>query len=135
MRMALRTSLEAESGITVVGEAGGGAGGGGGRGARAVRLAERLRPTVVVMDIRIPVLDGIAATRRIVALAGRPPVRVLMMTTFDLDEHLIDSIRAGASGFLLKDATPEEFIHAVNAIAAGHAYLSPAVTRQLLDLR
>src|SRR3954468_8628450 len=127
MRMALRTSLEAEPGITVVGEAG--------HGAEAVRLAERLRPTVVVMDIRIPVLDGIAATRRIVALPGRPPVRVLMMTTFDLDEYLIDSIRAGASGFLLKDATPEEFIHAVNAIAAGHAYLSPAVTRQLLDLR
>src|SRR3954447_23109542 len=111
MRMALRTSLEAESGITVVGEAG--------HGADAVRLAERLRPTVVVMDIRIPVLDGIAATRRIVALPGRPPVRVLMMTTFDLDEYLIDSIRAGASGFLLMDATPEEFIRAVNAIAAG----------------
>jgi DNA-binding NarL/FixJ family response regulator len=127
MRMALRTSLEAEPGITVVGEAG--------HGAEAVRLAERLRPSVVVMDIRIPVLDGIAATRRIVALAGRPPVRVLIMTTFDLDEYLIDSIRAGASGFLLKDATPEEFIRAVSAIAAGHAYLSPAVTRRLLDLR
>src|SRR4051794_3151173 len=127
MRMALRTSLEAESGITVVGEAG--------HGADAVRLAERLRPTVVVMDIRIPVLDGIAATRRIVALAGRPRVRLLMMPTFALEESLIDSTGAGASGFLLKDAPREDFTHAVNAIAAGHASLPPAVTRQLLDLR
>lgn len=127
MRMALRTSLEGEPDVTVVGEAG--------HGAEAVRLAERLRPSVVVMDIRIPVLDGIAATRRIVDLPGRPPVRVLMMTTFDLDEYVIDSIRAGASGFMLKDATPEEFIRAVFALAAGYAYLSPAVTRRLLDLR
>jgi DNA-binding NarL/FixJ family response regulator len=127
MRMALRSSLEGEPGITVVGEAG--------HGLEAVRLADRLRPSVAVMDIRIPVLDGIAATRRIVDLPGRPAVRVLMMTTFDLDEYVIDSIRAGASGFLLKDATPEEFIRAVDVIAAGHAYLSPAVTRRLLDLR
>jgi DNA-binding NarL/FixJ family response regulator len=125
MRMALRTSLEAESGITVVGEAG--------HGAEAVRLAERLRPSVVVMDIRIPVLDGIAATRRIVALAGRPPVRVLIMTTFDLDEYLIDSIRAGASGFLLKDAPPEEMLAAVRTVHAGDAVIGASSTRRLLQ--
>jgi DNA-binding NarL/FixJ family response regulator len=127
MRMALRTSLHAEAGIQVVGEAQ--------DGAEAVRLAERLRPAVVVMDVRMPILDGITATRRIAGLPGRPPIRVLVMTTFDLDEYLIDALRAGASGFLLKDATPDEFVHAVRLIAAGDAYLAPSVTRRLLDLR
>jgi DNA-binding NarL/FixJ family response regulator len=127
MRMALRTTLHAEDGIQVVGEAQ--------DGGEAVRLAERLRPAVVVMDVRMPILDGITATRRIAGLPGRPPIRVLVMTTFDLDEYLIDALRAGASGFLLKDATPDEFVHAVRLIAAGDAYLAPSVTRRLLDLR
>jgi DNA-binding NarL/FixJ family response regulator len=127
MRMALRTSLHAEPGIQVVGEAQ--------DGAEAVRLAERLRPAVVVMDVRMPILDGISATRRIAGLTGHPPVRVLVMTTFDLDEYLIDALRAGASGFLLKDATADEFVHAVRLLAAGDAYLAPSVTRRLLDLR
>jgi DNA-binding NarL/FixJ family response regulator len=127
MRMALRTSLHAEPGIQVVGEAQ--------DGAEAVRLAERLRPAVVVMDVRMPILDGISATRRIAGLPGHPPVRVLVMTTFDLDEYLIDALRAGASGFLLKDATADEFVHAVRLLAAGDAYLAPSVTRRLLDLR
>jgi DNA-binding NarL/FixJ family response regulator len=127
MRMALRTSLQAEEDIQVVGEAS--------DGGEAVRLAERLRPTVAVLDIRMPILDGIAATRRIVERRGTPPVRVLVMTTFDLDEYIVDALRAGASGFLLKEATPEEFVHAVRVVGAGHAYLSPVVTRRLLDLR
>jgi DNA-binding NarL/FixJ family response regulator len=127
MRMALRTSLRAEQDIEVVGEAG--------DGAEAVRMAQRLRPSVVVMDIRMPILDGIAATRRITAWRDGTPVHVLIMTTFDLDEYLIDAIRAGASGFLMKDASPEEFVRAVQALAAGDAFLSPPVTRRLLDLR
>jgi DNA-binding NarL/FixJ family response regulator len=127
MRMALRTSLRAEPDIEVVGEAG--------DGGEAVRLAQRLRPAVVVMDIRMPILDGIAATRRITAWRDGAPVHVLIMTTFDLDEYLIDAIRAGASGFLMKDASPEEFVRAVRALAAGDAFLSPPVTRRLLDLR
>jgi DNA-binding NarL/FixJ family response regulator len=127
MRMALRTSLQAEPDIQVVGEAR--------DGAEAVRLAERLRPTVVVMDIRMPILDGLTATRRIAALNGGPPVRVLVMTTFDLDEYIVDAIRAGVSGFLLKEATPEDLVRAVREIAAGQAYLSPSVTRRLIELR
>jgi len=89
----------------------------------------------VVMDIRMPVMDGIEATRRITGLGGDPPVRVLVMTTFDLDENIIDALRAGASGFLVKDAPPEELIRAVRLIGAGQALLSPSVTRRLLDLR
>jgi DNA-binding NarL/FixJ family response regulator len=127
MRMALRTSLQAEPDITVVGEAQ--------DGAEAVRLAQRLRPAVVVMDVRMPILDGISATRRITALRDGPPVRVLIMTTFDLDEYIIDAIRAGVSGFLLKEATPEDLVRAVREIAGGAAFLSPSVTRRLLDLR
>jgi DNA-binding NarL/FixJ family response regulator len=127
MRMALRTTLQAEDDIEVVGEAR--------EGAEAVRLAERLRPDVVVMDIRMPILDGIAATRRITGSAARPPARVLVITTFDLDEYVIDAIRAGASGFLLKEASPDEFVRAVRVLAAGEAYLAPSVTRRLLDLR
>jgi DNA-binding NarL/FixJ family response regulator len=127
MRTALRTCLREDADLAVIGEAA--------DGAEAVRLAERLRPDVVVMDVRMPILDGIEATRRIVALGGNPPVRVLVMTTFDLDEYIIDSVRAGASGFLLKDATPDELVHAIRVIAAGQALLAPAVTRRLLDLR
>jgi len=127
MRSALRTCLEAEADITVVAEAV--------DGAEAVRQSQRLRPAVVVMDIRMPVMDGIEATRRITALEGGPPSRVLMMTTFDLDEHIIDALRAGASGFLVKDSPPEDLVHAVRVIGAGQALLAPSVTRRLLDLR
>jgi DNA-binding NarL/FixJ family response regulator len=127
MRSALRTALDAEADLRVVGEAA--------DGLEAVRLAERLRPSVVVLDIRMPVMDGIEATRRIAALDDGRPVRVLVMTTFDLDEHIIDAVRAGASGFLVKDAPPEELIQAVRLIGAGQALLAPSVTRRLLDLR
>ena len=127
MRSALRTCLDAEPDITVVGEAA--------NGAEAVRLAERLQPAVVVMDVRMPVMDGLEATRRITERAGTGRPRVLVMTTFDLDEYIIDALRAGASGFLLKDAPPEELVHAVRVIDAGEALLAPAVTRRLLDLR
>jgi DNA-binding NarL/FixJ family response regulator len=126
MRGALRTCLDNEPDLTIVGEAG--------NGADAVRLAGLRRPDVVVMDVRMPVMDGIEATRRIVALPGSPPIHVLVMTTFDLDEHIIDALRAGASGFLVKDSTPDELVHAVRVIAAGDALLSPAVTRRLLEL-
>jgi DNA-binding NarL/FixJ family response regulator len=127
MRSALRTCLDAEADMTVVAEAV--------DGADAVRQARRLRPDVVVMDIRMPVMDGIEAARQIVALGGDPPIRVLVMTTFDLDEHIIDALRAGASGFLVKDAPPEDLIEAVRLIADGQALLAPSVTRRLLDLR
>jgi DNA-binding NarL/FixJ family response regulator len=127
MRTALRTCLEAETDLVVVGEAG--------DGAEAVRMARRLHPDVVVMDLHMPIMNGIAATREIVGLSSGPSVRVLVMTSFDLDDHIIDALRAGASGFIVKDATPDELIHAVRVIAAGQALLSPAVTKRLLDLR
>jgi DNA-binding NarL/FixJ family response regulator len=127
MRSALRTCIDSEPDLSVVGEAV--------DGADAVRKAERLRPAVVVMDIRMPVMDGIEATHRIVGLGGTPPVRVLVMTTFDLDEHIIDALRAGASGFLVKDAPPTELIQAIRIIGDGQALLAPSVTRRLLDLR
>ena len=126
MRAAIRTCLNAEPDLTVVAEAG--------DGETTVRLAEQLRPDVVVMDVRMPIMGGIEATRRIVGLNGEPPTRILMMTTFDADEHIIDGLRAGASGFLLKDATPDELLGAVRVIAKGQAQLAPSVTRRLLDL-
>jgi DNA-binding NarL/FixJ family response regulator len=127
MRSALRSCLDDEPDITVVGEAS--------NGAEAVLLAQRLRPTVVVMDVRMPIMDGIEATRQLTALPIQPPVRVLVMTTFDLDEYIIEALRSGASGFLVKDATQEELVRAVRVIAGGQALLSPAVTKRLLDLR
>jgi DNA-binding NarL/FixJ family response regulator len=127
MRSALRTCLEDEPDITAVGEAS--------DGAECVRLAQYWWPDVVVMDLRMPIMDGIEATRRITAMPGTSPPQVLIMTTFDLDEHIINALRAGASGFLVKDSPPEEFIHAVRVIAAGQAMLAPSITRRLLDLR
>jgi len=119
MRAGFRAVLEATGEMEVVGEAG--------DGEAAVELARALSPDVVLMDIRMPRLDGIEATRR---LAGH---RVLILTTFGLDDYIIDALRAGASGFILKDVPTEELVRAVRVIAAGEALLSPAVTRRLLD--
>jgi DNA-binding NarL/FixJ family response regulator len=125
MRTALRMTLAGEPDIEVVGEAA--------DGVEAVELAERLRPDVAVMDIRMPNLDGVAATRRLTSPGDGKPVKVLAITTFDLDEYVVEALRAGASGFLLKDATPEELVQAVRVIGAGNALLAPRVTKRLLD--
>jgi DNA-binding NarL/FixJ family response regulator len=123
MRSALRMCLAAEPDLELVGEAT--------DGLKAVELANRLRPDVALVDIRMPHLDGIAVTQR---LTGRPrATKVLVLTTFDLDDYIVDALRAGASGFLLKDAGAEEIVHAVRVIAAGDALLAPKVTRRLLD--
>jgi len=115
--------IEATDGLTVVGEAA--------DGAQAVEAARRLLPDVVLMDIRMPVLDGIAATSRIVA-ALNTRVRVLVLTTFGTDEYVADALRAGASGFLLKDAPPEQLVDAIRVVARGEALLDPAVTRSVI---
>lgn len=122
VRVGLRKILEAEDDLRVVGEAA--------HGADAVEGALRLKPDVVVMDIRMPVLDGIAATERIVR--ELPGTRVLMLTTFGLDTYVYDALRAGASGFMLKDAPPEELAAAVRIVASGEALLAPAVTRSVI---
>src|SRR6266567_9028117 len=115
----------AQPGLQVVGQAA--------DGADAVRQARHLRPDVVLMDVRMPVMDGLQATRRILGAAGGPArLRVLMLTTFDLDEYVFEALRAGASGFLLKDATAAELVHAVRVVAAGDALLAPSVTRRLI---
>jgi DNA-binding NarL/FixJ family response regulator len=101
-------------------------------GAEAVRACRRHRPDVVLMDVRMPVMDGIEATRRILAEPGGEPPRVLMLTTFDLDEHVYDALQAGASGFLLKAVTAERLFEAVRVVAAGEALLAPTVTRRLI---
>lgn len=151
MRSGLRMLLEASSGIEIVGEAG--------DGVEAVAMAEALRPDVVLMDIRMPNLDGIEATARIVAAQGEPPnteagdeldddadggehdrgdgdagrvTRVLVLTTFELDEYVYDAVLAGASGFLLKRTPPEEVLAGIRAVASGDALLAPSVTRRLL---
>jgi DNA-binding NarL/FixJ family response regulator len=114
--------LAAQPGMQVAGQAA--------DGAAAVREVRRLRPDVVLMDVRMPVMDGLEATRQI--LSARPGPRVLMLTTFDLDDYVYEALRAGASGFLLKDATAAELVHAVRVVAAGDALLAPAVTRRLI---
>ncbi|HEX3004819.1 MAG TPA: response regulator transcription factor [Angustibacter sp.] len=121
VRAGFRRLLETEAGLEVVGEAA--------DGSEAVAAAQRLRPQVVLLDIRMPVMDGIEATRRIVATTSS---RVVILTTFDLDEYVFDALRAGASGFLLKDALPDEMVFAVRAAAAGDALIAPSVTRRLL---
>jgi DNA-binding NarL/FixJ family response regulator len=121
MRAALVTCLSAEPDFEVVGEAL--------DGVEAIELAQSLRPDVAVMDIRMPNLNGVAATRSMTKLS----VKVLIVTTFDIDEYVVEALRAGASGFLLKDVTPQELVHAVRVIAGGEALLAPAVTRRLLD--
>ncbi|HUN36460.1 MAG TPA: response regulator transcription factor [Trebonia sp.] len=115
--------LAAQDGITVAGLAA--------DGAQAVRLARELAPDVVLMDVRMPVLDGLAATRELLRTNDEGP-RVLMLTTFDLDEYVYQALRAGASGFLLKDAPAAELVHAVRVVAAGDALLAPSVTRRLI---
>jgi DNA-binding NarL/FixJ family response regulator len=122
MRGGFRMILDAEDDLEVVGEAL--------DGADAVRAFERLHPDVVVMDVRMPVMDGIEATRRIAA--KEPGAKVLILTTFDLDEYVYEALRAGASGFLLKDRPPEELVAAVRIVASGDALLAPSVTRRLI---
>ena len=117
--------LADEEGIEVVGEAS--------NGQEAVDAASSLGPDVVVMDIRMPVLDGVEATRRLLGEAGASGPRVLILTTFDADEHVVEALRAGASGFLLKDVPPPDFVRAIRIVAAGEALIAPSVTRRLLD--
>lgn len=125
IRSGLRMILEAEPGLTVTGEAS--------DGREALEIATRQRPDVVLMDIRMPTMDGIDATRRLNASTLDPKPRVLILTTFDLDEYVYAAIRAGASGFLLKDAPPDDLIHAIRVVARGEALLAPTVTRRLIE--
>jgi DNA-binding NarL/FixJ family response regulator len=124
VRTGLRLILETEEDLRVVGEAS--------NGVEAIEQATQLRPDVILMDVRMPGTDGIEATRRITAADAAGP-KVLILTTFDLDEYVFDALRAGASGFLLKDVTAERLFEAVRVVAAGEALLSPAVTRRLIS--
>ena len=123
VRMGFRMILEAETDITVVGEAG--------DGAAAVSMTAALRPDVVLMDVRMPGVDGIDATAAITAAGG--PARVLILTTYDLDHYVYAGLRAGASGFLLKDAPPADLLAAIRTVADGAAVLAPSTTRRLID--
>jgi DNA-binding NarL/FixJ family response regulator len=122
VRAGFRMLLSGEDDIDVVGEAG--------NGLEAVDLAARCHPTVVLMDIRMPELDGLEATRRI--LAADPAAKILILTTFDLDEYVYEALRVGASGFVLKDDPPEQLLTAIRTVAAGNALLSPTVTRRVI---
>ncbi|CUU57975.1 DNA-binding response regulator, NarL/FixJ family, contains REC and HTH domains [Parafrankia irregularis] len=122
LRVSLAALLNTEPGMQVVGAAS--------NGAEAVRMAAEIHPDVVLMDVRMPGVNGIDATRRITA---RPATRVIILTSFDLDEYVFAGLRAGASGFLLKDAPPEDLLTAIRVVAAGDALLSPAATRRLID--
>lgn len=124
VRMGLRMLVEDEPDLRLVGEAA--------DGARGLAMISRQRPDVVLMDVRMPVLDGISALRRINADPGLAGTRVVMLTSFDLDEYVFDALRAGASGFVLKSAEPVEMLQAVRVVAAGEALLSPAVTRRVI---
>jgi DNA-binding NarL/FixJ family response regulator len=123
VRRGLRVILEAEPGISVVAEAD--------DGAQAVELVHRHLPAVVLLDIRMPVLDGLRAARQV--LADSPGTRVLILTTFDADEYVYEALRAGASGFLLKDATADQLVTAVRCLAAGDALIDPVITRRLIS--
>ncbi|MFC5665899.1 response regulator [Kitasatospora misakiensis] len=125
LRGSFRILVENEPGLTAVGEAG--------DGAEAVELARLHRPDVVLMDVRMPVMDGIEATRRICGSPEAAGVRVLILTTFDLDEYVYAALRAGAAGFLLKDSPPAEVLAAIRVVAAGDSLLAPSVTRRLIE--
>jgi DNA-binding NarL/FixJ family response regulator len=125
MRAALGMSLSAEPDIDVIGEAA--------DGTQALELAAQLKPNVIVMDIRMPRVDGLSATRQLTGTTNGWPYKILIVTTFEIDDYVVEALRAGASGFLLKDATSAELVHAVRVIAAGDALLAPRVTRRLLD--
>jgi DNA-binding NarL/FixJ family response regulator len=125
VRAGFRMILEAQPDIEVVGEAA--------DGLDAVDAARRLRPDVVLMDIRMPRLDGLEATRRLAGPGQADPVRVLILTTFDLDEYVFEALRAGASGFLLKDLPREDLVTAVRVVAGGEALLAPTITRRLIE--
>ena len=125
LRTGFRMILEAERDIEVVGEAPDGAAG--------VAAAATLAPDIVLMDIRMPVMDGVEATRRIAGAGVERPAKVVVLTTFDLDEYIVEALRNGASGFLLKDVPPEELVDAIRVVADGGALLAPSVTRRLLD--
>ena len=125
VRAGFRGIVAATPGFSVVGEAG--------TGSEAVEQARRHRPDVVLMDVRMPVMDGIEATRQITRSAATSDVRVLILTTFDLDEYVFAALRAGASGFLLKSISPGELLNAIQVIAAGDALLAPSVTRRLVE--
>jgi DNA-binding NarL/FixJ family response regulator len=125
VRAGFRALLDAEGDIEVVGEAG--------DGDEAVRLASELAPDVVLMDVRMPGVDGLEATRRIASDDGLGGVRVVILTTFGLDEYVFEAVRSGAAGFLVKDTEPAELIQAVRVVAAGDALLSPAITRRLIE--
>jgi DNA-binding NarL/FixJ family response regulator len=122
-RMGFRMLLDGTPGMSVVGEAS--------AGAETVRMVEQTHPDVVLMDVRMPGMDGIEATRRITAAGSR--TRVLILTTFDLDEYVYAGLRAGASGFLLKDARPEELIAGIRAVASGDSVVAPSLSRKLMD--
>jgi DNA-binding NarL/FixJ family response regulator len=124
IRAGFRMILDAEEDMEVVGECS--------DGTQAVDSARRLTPDVVLMDIRMPEMDGIEATRRIAAREGEAGPRVLMLTTFDLDEYVYDALRAGASGFLLKDVPAEELVNGIRVVAQGEALLAPSVTKRLI---
>jgi DNA-binding NarL/FixJ family response regulator len=124
VRAGFKVLLDVEDDVTVVGEAA--------DGAQAVTLARATRPEVVLMDIRMPVLDGLEATRQIAATRGLEGVRVLILTTYDTDAYVFEALQAGASGFLLKDCGPAELLHAIRVVAAGEALLAPRITRRLI---
>src|SRR5204863_30654 len=126
VRAGFRMILDAEDDLDVIGEAA--------DGLQAIEQARRLKPDVVLMDIRMPELDGIEATRRVLAAAGDDdPVRVLMLTTFDLNEYVYEALRAGASGFLLKDVPPEQLAAGIRVVAGGEALLAPSITKPLIQ--
>jgi DNA-binding NarL/FixJ family response regulator len=125
VRAGFKMILDAEDDLDVVGEAA--------DGIEAVERARRLKPDVVLMDIRMPQLDGIEATRRVIALDGTPQARVLMLTTFDLNEYVYEALRAGASGFLLKDVPPEQLAAGIRVVAQGDALLAPSITKRLIQ--
>ncbi|WP_338759093.1 response regulator transcription factor [Nocardia vulneris] len=123
IRAGFRVLVESAPDLSVLGEAG--------NGGEAVRLARQLQPDVVLMDIRMPIMDGLEAMRHLAADADGP--RVLIVTTFDQDEHVFQALRSGASGFLLKDSPPEQLLHAIRVVAAGDALLTPSITRRMIS--